>query len=211
MKLLSIIASMRKNRNTFTLVQNCIESVKKQIPEIQSEILYLCDKDINHCKVVCSKFCTENPYKCSIQTDDLNEIFSKMIEADALIIGVPLYVRVGPAQFHCFLERMTSIFFYHESGSAKKEPSPLNDKPCGLVAVAEYSNPHQILEYLNDFCLLLKMSPVKLKQFPYLGVASSGGDINKDQVFHPVLLTDELAKALALNIKQKSFVDTKNE
>ena len=60
----------------------------------------------------------------------------------------------------------------NEAGRVVIQESPLAGKPCGLVGAAGYSNPHGMLEYLRDFCTVLKMRPVRLDRFPYLGVAA---------------------------------------
>jgi len=133
-------------------------------------------KTIHPCRVVCSNYCSNNPYPCSI-SDDAVEILQMMIKADVLIIGAPLYFRAPPAKFQAFIERLISIFFFFETQGDEVEESPLKGKPCGLIGVSEYSNPHQILEYLFDFCTVLKMKPVVLEKFPYMGVAGQG-DVN---------------------------------
>lgn len=199
MKLLGIVGSMRKNRCTNTLVLHCIDSVRKLSPEVESEILYTLDYKIDPCAVTCSRFCSDHPFKCTHEKDDLQKIMAKMIEADALIIGAPLYVKAPPAHFHTFVEKMTSLFYFNEC-SELSSISPLNEKPCGLVAVAEYSNPYSILEYLQDFCLLLKMRPLTLKSFPYLGVAGQG-DLTKDQVFKPFRQSELLAQLMVEALK----------
>lgn len=65
--------------------------------------------------------------------------------------------------------------------------------------MAEYSNPHQILEYLFDFCTVLKMRPVVLEKFPYLGVAGQG-DVNEDVVFNLFERSKDLADALVKEV-----------
>ncbi len=77
------------------------------------------------------------------------------------------------------IEKIIAIFFYYETGGNCKIESPLKNKPCGLVGVAEYSNPHQIHEYLHDFCNLVNMDVVKISKFPYSGVCGQGDKINK--------------------------------
>lgn len=123
------------------------------------------------------------------------DILQQMIKADALVIGTPLYFRAPPAKFQALIERLISIFFYYETHGDEKIISPLKGKPCGLVAVTEYSNPHIMLEYLHDFCTVLGMKPVLLDKFPYLGVAGQG-DITKDSVFNPFDKSRELAQIL---------------
>jgi multimeric flavodoxin WrbA len=124
-----------------------------------------------------------------------------MIEAEALIIGAPLYFRAPPARFQALIERLISMFFFHETQGSGDDESPLKGKPCGLIGVAEYSNPHQILEYLHDFCTVLKMSPVMLERFPYLGVAGQG-DVRQDTIFDPFERSKDLAGAIIKELRK---------
>jgi len=105
-------------------------------------------KTIHPCRVVCSNYCSNNPYQCSI-SDDAVEILQMMIKADVLIIGAPLYFRAPPAKFQAFIERLISIFFFFETQGDEVEESPLKGKPCGLIGVAYIRTPTR---YLNT-CL----------------------------------------------------------
>ena len=67
-------------------------------------------------------------------------------------------------------------------------------------AVAEYSNPHHLLEYLADFSTLLGMQPVRVDRFPYLGVGNHG-TIEADEVFSPLERAGDLADALVEAMK----------
>ncbi len=194
MQVLGIVGSMRKMRHTNTLVNRVISDMRSIDSDVEADVVYIADKTIHPCRVVCSDHCSNNPYQCSI-TDDATEILHLMMKADVLVIGAPLYFRAPPARFQALIERLVSIFFFYETQGDGDEKSPLIGKPCGLIGVTEYSNPHQILEYLHDFCILLKMRPVVLERFPYLGVAGQG-DINEDVIFNPVERSKDLARAL---------------
>jgi len=200
MHVLGIVGSMRKNRHTDTLVKHVIREMQAIEPHLDFDIVYIADQTIHPCRVVCSSYCTSHPYECSI-SDDVNSILDQMIQADALVIGTPLYFRAPPAKFQAWVERLISRFFFYESQGQRFVPSPLKGKPCGLVGVAEYANPHQILEYLHDFCTVLKMRPVLLDTFPYLGVAGQG-DVENDSVFHPFARARELAERIVDNIEE---------
>jgi multimeric flavodoxin WrbA len=202
MRILGIMGSMRKNGHTAALVNRVIDDARDVDSGVVADVVYVAGKDIHPCRVVCSNYCSTHPYRCSI-SDDATEILRQMVAADALVIGAPLYFRAPPAQFQALIERLISIFFYLESQGGGAEPSPLAGKPCGLVAVAEYSNPHQILEYLHDFCTVLKMRPVVLDRFPYLGVAGQG-EIDEDAVFCPYERLHDLANALVAAVRSKS-------
>ena len=115
-----------------------------------------------------------------------------MIYADVLVIAAPLYFRAPPAKFHLFTERLVSIFFYKECRGEAQYNSPLQDKPCALIGVAEYSNPAVLLEYLSDFCNVLKMRPLTLKHFPYLGIGGQGHSL-ESIIFSPLERCIEMA------------------
>jgi len=197
---------MRKNRYTNLLVNSVIDEIKALAPESSSEIIYAADQNVAPCQVVCSKFCSENPYRC-VKPDFAAELLETMIKADIIIIGTPQYFRGAPSGFHTLVEKLIAIFFNYETGGSGTVESPLKNKPCGLVGVAEYSNPHQMLEYLNDFCCLLKMEPVRLEKFPYLGV-SGQGDVTKDQTFKPFERSKDLAAAIIQKIQSQKSLST---
>jgi multimeric flavodoxin WrbA len=201
MHILGIVGSMRKNRHTDMLVKHVIHEMQAIEPHLDSDIVYIADQTIHPCRVVCSSYCASHPYQCSI-VDDVSPILEQMIQADALVIGTPLYFRAPPARVQAWAERLISRFFFYESQGQSAAPSPLKGKPCGLVGVAEYANPHQILEYLHDFCTVLKMRPVLLDTFPYLGVAGQG-DVESDSVFHPFAQARELAEGIVDTIKER--------
>jgi len=199
MQVLGIVGSMRKNSHTNTLVNRVISDMKSIDPDVAAGIVHIADQTIHPCRVVCSNYCAKNPYQCSI-SDDATEILERMVKADGLIIGAPLYFRAPPARFQALIERLVSIFFFNETQGGSDGESPLDGKPCGLIGVAEYSNPHQILEYLHDFCTVLRMRPMLLDRFPYLGVAGQG-DVNQDVIFNPFKRSKELAGAMVEAVK----------
>ena len=202
MHVLGIVGSMRKNGHTNALVNRVISDMKRMDPDVHADVVYVADKTVHPCRVVCSAYCSNHPFQCSI-SDDATEILDWMVKADALVIGAPLYFRAPPAKFQALVERLISIFFFRETQGGGDEASPLAGKPCGLIGVAEYSNPHQILEYLHDFCTVLKMSPVVLDRFPYLGVAGQG-NVDEDETFHPFERCKDLAGALVEEVQREN-------
>ena len=195
MNMLGIVGSMRKGRNTETLVRAVLSEMTTIDPAVTSEIVHVSDLTCSPCRVVChDAFCSKQLFHCSID-DDVLDVLARMLRADAVILGAPQYFRGPPAGFHTMIERMQSMAFFHEAAGNSHDASPLAGKPCGLVAVAEYSNPHAILEYLHDFALLVKMRPIELRSFPYLGVGGHG-ELDKDEIFHPFARSRELAEGL---------------
>ncbi len=195
MRVFGIVGSMRANGHTTALVRRVVEAMDSVSIGLEVEIVQAAERTFAPCQVTCSAYCSAHSYRCAT-TDDVGAILERMIEADAVILGAPQYFRAPPAHFHAFIERVQSMSFFHETAGVPRSPSPLAGIPCGLVAVAEYSNPHGILEYLHDFSTLVGMRPVLLDGFPYLGVGAHG-DPEDDDVFRPHERARDLGTALA--------------
>ncbi len=200
--LLGIVGSMRKNGNTSLLVETVLKSTRDIYPDTGTEIVYMSELNIEPCHV-CFDECCREPYKCIIE-DDLEEVFEKMKKADGIVIGSPLYFKI-PSRLTAFMERLVCLsYFYKRRGF--KEPYPLNDKPCGLIAVSGSDNPYPVLETLLDFVLRLRMKPIIMKNYPYIGVAGIG-DVRKDEKLKPLenarimgnLLVNEILKTFKNN------------
>jgi len=203
MDVLGIVGSARKGHNTDTLVRKVISEMSGIDPLLTSEVVYTADLQCAPCRVVChAEGCASHAFRCTID-DDVMAILRRMERADALVIGAPQYFRAPPAGFHTMIERMQAMAFFHEAAGGSPEASPYAGLPCGLVAVAEYTNPHGILEYLHDFCLLLKMRPVGIPTFPYLGVGAHG-KLEEDTVFRPLVSTHRLAEAVVAAVAARS-------
>src|SRR5680860_5481 len=109
MKIIGINGSPRKKWNTATLLNNAIEGAVSQGAE--AELIHLYDLSYKGC-ISCftCKIKDGNSYgKCAV-SDDLSPIFKRIEEADALILGSPVYLGVATGEMRSFLERL--IFQY---------------------------------------------------------------------------------------------------
>lgn len=197
MKILGIVGSMKKTGNTTLLVETVLESVRKTNPQVETKVLQISELKIEPCRG-CVELCSKEPepYKCVIE-DDLQTVLEEMKQSQAIVIGSPLYYPI-PSRLTAFMERLMNLSYFCEIGEFK-EPEPLNDKPCGLVAVSAGSDPYPVLERLFNFALWLKMKPVILKSFPHLGVCGKG-KVEEDKEHNPTknakVLGELLVKAI---------------
>ncbi len=100
MKILGIVGSKRKSGNTASLVKRAINSAKRE--NIKTEIIYLGDYDIKGCYGC--EHC-QKAYKCIIK-DDMQELYKKILEADAIIAGTPTYFYNVSSDMKAFIERL---------------------------------------------------------------------------------------------------------
>lgn len=90
MKILGIVGSYRKFGNTDVLVREALMSASEMGAEV--EMLRLPDLTIKPCKGCMA--CVFKNADCRIE-DDANFFFSKLFEADGIILGSPIYI-FGP-------------------------------------------------------------------------------------------------------------------
>ena len=190
MKILGFVGSMRKEGNTNRLVQAVLDVAKKAGDDVETEVVYLSDLDIGPCHS-CYEQCAKEPYKCVVE-DDLQTVFEKMKQADAVVIGSALYF-ILPSRLVAFTERLSCVA--HLGRIHGFNEHPLSGKPCGLVAVSFEVPVAPVLVRLQQFVLELRMRPIPLKSYPFLGVA--GNDkMEKDDFLKPFQNAETLGKLL---------------
>ena len=101
LKVLAICGSERKGGNTEQLLNFVLEKLSKQ--GIETELVTLYDKKIVGCTGCV--YCRPVSAECVIKDDDFAPIFEKMLEADAILIGAPVYFGTAPAKLKGLLER----------------------------------------------------------------------------------------------------------
>jgi len=121
MKIIGFIASSRKEGNTAWAVNKILEGAKAQGAETQSWCFS--DIDINPCRG-CSS-CKTGGNGCAIN-DDMQNIYKAFIDADAIILGSPVYMGQMSAQAKIFSDRLyacTSPRFspYYKENATKKK------------------------------------------------------------------------------------------
>ncbi|MBC7360272.1 MAG: flavodoxin family protein, partial [Desulfacinum sp.] len=100
MKILAINGSHRKGKNTTVMLGLVLEEAAAGGAE--TELVELADWRIEYC-ISCNK-CLREP-RCSIRGDDMAELAEKMLAADALVIGSPVYFGNVTARLKTFMDR----------------------------------------------------------------------------------------------------------
>jgi multimeric flavodoxin WrbA len=171
MYLLGINGSMRIDGNTNILIDAVFKSAKKENPNLKSKILQLRNLEIGPCLSNYEQ-CSKKPYVCTVK-DDLDKVLQEMKKADAIVLGSPLYFNI-PARLTALIERMVCLSYFYRMRNFK-EPHPLADKPIGLIAVSAENDTIPVLQHLLNFALFLKMKPVFIDAYPFIGISGRGG------------------------------------
>ncbi len=88
MKVVALNGSPRRNGNTVILIDEIFSILQKE--GIETEMIQLGNKPVHGC-TACLKCREIQNGKCHIKNDHLNYCIEKMVEADGIIIGSPVY------------------------------------------------------------------------------------------------------------------------
>ena len=102
MKVVAINGSARKDGNTAILLNLVLDELKKE--RIQTELIQLAGHSIPGCRV-CYKCFKNKDRRCAVKKDILNDLLTKIDEADGILLGSPTYFSDVSAGMRAFIER----------------------------------------------------------------------------------------------------------
>ena len=113
MKVIAFNGSPRKNWNTATLLKHALEGAASQGAE--TELIHLYDYDYKGCiSCFACKLESGNSYgRCAIK-DELQPILEKVEEADAIILGSPIYFGMTTSGTRSFIERLMFQYLVYD-------------------------------------------------------------------------------------------------
>jgi len=102
MKVIGFNGSPRKDGNTFVLFRRVFSELEQQ--GIETELVQLSEKELRGC-IACFK-CIENKDKrCARKNDAANEYIEKMLAADGIILGSPVYFTDVTPEMKALIDR----------------------------------------------------------------------------------------------------------
>ena len=102
MKIIGIIASPRKNGNTAWTVNKILEGANDQGAETRS--WYFSDHDVGPCQgCLC---CHDGDERGCVIDDDMQDLYGALAQADAIVLGSPVYMGQMSAQAKIITDRL---------------------------------------------------------------------------------------------------------
>lgn len=179
MKILGINASQRKEGSSYYLLKAAFEGILKESRAINTDMLQLADHDIKPCKACYSGVkdvryygCAKKPHRCIIKNDDFEDIFKKMVEADGIIVCVPLYTPI-PSKFVALIERLMMIV-YSSTEVDKNYVWPLSGKPFSIIGTSFENSTQWVLKPLRKYAWLLRFYQPRINNKVFSVDAKSG-------------------------------------
>ncbi len=140
MKIIGLVGSYRKNGNTDMAVRKVLEEAANQGAEV--EVLYLKDYEIKDC-TGCEG--CKVTFQCVIK-DDMEKIYAKILDADAVVIGSPTYFYNVTGIIKNMIDRLYcyEIFDKEDRSVWMGIQEVLGPKYATVVAVCEQEDPEDM-------------------------------------------------------------------
>jgi len=169
MKVLGINCSPRKGGNTELLIKEVFKAIEKE--GIKTELIQIGGKTVNGC-VACMKCKKEKDGRCHKKNDIINDAIKKMLKADGIIIGSPVYNADITADAKAFLE--VSSYALRASGS------PLKYKAGAAVIAVRRAGAVHSFDSINHFFLINEMI-IPGSSYWNIGIGREKGEVLKDE------------------------------
>lgn len=166
MKVIGICGSPRPNGNTEISIRKTLDAIESE--GIETELITLCDKPILPCTACMG--CAKSP-KC-VQNDPFFEpIYQKLIHADGIILGSPVYFGSATPNIMALMDRASYV--------ARMNGNLFKRKVGASIAVARRAGANMTFAQLNYFFLISEMI-VPGSSYWNVGYGLKKGDINSD-------------------------------
>lgn len=144
MKVVGISGSSRKNGNTTIIIKTIFEELNKA--GIETELIQLADIDIQPCRAC---FACKGKKNCVFKSDGFSDVFNRMVEADGIILGSPVYSADVSSKMKAFLDRGGVV--------VATNPGLLKHKAGASVAAVRRAGGMTAVDTMNHFMLNKEM------------------------------------------------------
>ncbi len=169
MKVVAFNGSPRKEGNTSILIDLVLGELARE--GIETEVVQIGGKQIRGC-IACFK-CLENQNKrCAVDNDMVNECIEKMLEADGILLGSPVYFTDVTAEMKALIDRAGMVGATNGYMYARKVGA-------AVAAVRRAGSVHT-LDTMNHLFTYHQMI-VPGSTYWNLGVGMMPGDVNQDE------------------------------
>ena len=166
MKVLLINGSPRKEGNTATALAEVAKQLTKE--GIESEIVWIGNKPIRGC-AACGQCSAKGLGRCVFDDDICNQISEKFAEANALIVGSPVYYGQPNGALLSVIQRA----FYSNGAS-------ISGKPAASIAVCRRGGATAAFESLNMPFQMMNM-PLVTSQYWNIVYGRTPGEAAMDR------------------------------
>ncbi|ACL16822.1 flavodoxin family protein [Methanosphaerula palustris] len=166
-KVVAFNGSPRKDGNTSILIGHIFDELEKE--GIETELVQIGVEAFRGC-MACMKCQEKKDGHCVFNDDIVNSCIDKMVEADGIILGSPVYLADVTAGMKGLIERAAFV-------SAANGRTLFQHKAGAVVVAVRRAGAMRTLDTMLHFLLATGMI---VSDFGVIGVGLNPGDVDKD-------------------------------
>jgi multimeric flavodoxin WrbA len=188
MKVVAVNGSARKDGNTALLMRSVLQVLEAE--GIETELIQLAGEQIRGCNACGSCYSTKNK-RCVIEDDNVNAYIQKMIEADGIILGSPVYFSMMSPELKALSDRAFYV--------ARANNDMFKRKVGAAVVAVRRAGGISTFDAINHYFLISQMI-VAGSLYWNVGIGWKKGEVKGDEEGMEIM--EELGKNVAWLIKK---------
>ena len=188
MKVVAFNGSAIKDGNTAMLIRRVLQVLEAE--GIETELIQLAGEQIRGCDACRTCYTTKNK-RCAIEDDNVNKYIQKMIEADGIILGSPVYFSMMPSELKALMDRAFYV--------ARANSDMFKRKVGAAVVAVRRAGGIPTFDAINHFFLISQMI-VPASSYWNIGLGRKKGDVEGDE--EGMKIMEDLGKNMAWLIKK---------
>jgi multimeric flavodoxin WrbA len=188
MKVVAFNGSGRKDGNTAMLIRRVLSVLEAE--GIETELIQLAGEQIRGCNACRTCFSTKNN-RCIIKDDNVNAYIQKMVEADGVILGSPVYFSMMSPELKALIDRAGYVALANDYVFKRKVGA-------AVVAVRR-AGAIPTFDAINHFFLISQMI-IPASTYWNVGFGRKKGDVAGDE--EGMRTMENLGKNMAWLIKK---------
>jgi multimeric flavodoxin WrbA len=168
-KVVAFNGSARKDGNTALLIRRVLQVLEAN--GIETELIQLAGEQIRGCNACRTCFSTRNK-RCVIEDDNVNAYIQKMMEADGIILGSPVYFSMMTPEMKALIDR---------AGYVARANNDMFKRKVGAAVVAcRRAGGIPTFDAINHLFLISQMI-IPGSSYWNIGIGNKKGDVESDE------------------------------
>ncbi|MDV2481922.1 flavodoxin family protein [Methanoculleus sp. Wushi-C6] len=195
MKVVAFNGSPRKDGNTSILIRRILDELENE--GIETELVQVGGQMIRGC-ADCRRCFENRDLRCAFDDDIVNDCIEKMIDADGIVLGSPVYFLDVTSEMKALIDRAGVV--------ARANGRPFQRKAATAAAAVRRSGANHTVDTLLHFMLYSGMT---VPGVPVIGIGRDIGDVLRDE--EGMARAKEAGKNMAWLLKTIAAADRTEE
>jgi len=187
-KVVAFNGSARKDGNTATLLNRVLRVLEAE--GFETELVQLAGEQVRGCNACRTCYTTKNK-RCVIEDDKVNEYIQKMLDADGVLLGSPVYFSMMTPEMKALIDRAGYV--------ARANDDMFKRKVGAAVVAVRRAGAMPTFDAINHFFLISQMI-VPGSSYWNIGFGRKKGDVEGDE--EGMQTMEDLGRNMAWLIKK---------